>query len=77
MKVHFNEKEGDVLAFLTGMVRAGLAARLYECRRRGMYVCLYVLLCVYALGIMAKITFSSEKNTGSLILNLCTIEHGK
>ena len=30
MKVHFKEKEGDVLAFLTGMVRAGLVARLCE-----------------------------------------------
>ena len=30
MKVHFSEKEGDVLAFLTGMVRAGLVARLCE-----------------------------------------------
>ena len=34
MKVHFNEKEGDVLAFLTGIVRAGLVARLCESHTR-------------------------------------------
>ena len=34
MKIHFNEKEGDVLAFLTGMVHAACC------------VCVCVCLCV-------------------------------
>ena len=65
MKIHFNEKEGDVLAFLTGMVHAACCVCVCVC------VCVVFGLVCFGLPCLVNCLFISNDNEA--ILSVCRI----